>query len=184
MIVVKSLFMSACFVCIAIVAWNGRWEGQLLESNSTWAVDLGRSPIWSPPPTPSFERFQKAFGSHRDFAGAFNPNYKIHRNLKLDWMVVDLLVYLWPATMFSGLCHLIGGKKHRDFVLYLGFTACIGLTTAFVSCFGLWLMVGGWGAPSPALFGSLGLILGLIAGQSTFDRGRSNDQAIEQARPI
>jgi hypothetical protein len=71
--------------------------------------------------------------------------------LKLDWMAVDLLLYLWLVTVVGGLLYLAVRGTRRDLVLHLGVSAEIGLTAGAAACIGLWLMFGGWGPPRQLL---------------------------------
>src|SRR5262245_4182605 len=96
----------ACLGSIALVTWNGRWEGRLTWGNHTWIADLGRAPVWAPPPAPPYGRFQEDFKESEGFPVEGSPGLTIRRVLKVDWMVVDLLLYLWPVTVVSGLLYL------------------------------------------------------------------------------
>lgn len=161
----------AVFVgAIGLVAWQGRWEGHLTRGNHTWIVDLGRAPIWSPPPTPTYAIFQSDVEGSKGFPAEETPGLVFKRILRIDWMVIDLLLFLWPATVVSGLVYLALRGERRDFLLHLGLCIGIGLSLGVVGCVGLWLLFGGWGPPAPELFGSLGLIGGIVGGPLSFER--------------
>jgi hypothetical protein len=81
-------------------------------------------------------------------------------------MVIKLFLYLWPVTVFTGVLYLIG--KRTDPVLYVVLCIGIGLTAAACTCIGLWLLFGGWGPPMPTLFGTMGVLMGVVAGILTF----------------
>jgi hypothetical protein len=157
-------FLLVCFGCVALVAWNGRWEGRLTRTNFTWIVDLGRAPIWLPPPEPTYGTFQKDFKESEGFPSEGTPGLTIKRVLKVDWMAVDLLLYLWPVSVIAGGLYLATRGTKRDLVLHIGLSAGIGLTGGALTCVGLWLLFGGWGPPAPEFFGGLGLAAGMLAG--------------------
>jgi hypothetical protein len=167
------IFLVACLGSAALVAWTGRWKGRLTLGNHTWIVDLGRAPVLAPPPDPPYARFQEDFTDSEGFPAERTPGFTIQRVLKLDWMVVDLLLYLWAITVASGLLCLAMRGERRDLILHLGLSAGIGLTAGAAAYIGLWLLFGGWGPPSPELFGGLGLVGGVVVGLGSFRRGRA-----------
>jgi hypothetical protein len=171
------IFLVACLGAAAIVACNGRWEGRLTLENTTWIVGLGRAPVWAPPPDPPYARFQEDFKDSEGFPAEGMPGITIQRVLKLDWMAVDLLLYLWAVTVASGLLYLAMRGERRDPILHLGLFAGIGLTAGAAACIGLWLLFGGWGPPDPELFGGLGLAVGLIVGLGSLKRGHTEPSA-------
>ena len=160
----RRIFVLACLGCVGLVASNGRWEGRLTRVTHTWIVDLGRAPIWAPPPEPSYATFEKDFKASEGFPAEGTPGLTITRVLKTDWMAVDVLLYLWAVTLAAGLLYLATRRANRDLVLHLALSAGIGLSAAAVACGALWLSFGGWGPPAPALFGGLGLIAGIVGG--------------------
>lgn len=162
------IFLVSCLGCVVIVAWNGRWEGRLTQGNCTWIVDLGRAPIWGAPLDPTYATFQAHFKESKDFPREGTSGFTIKRVLKLDWMAVDLLLYLWGVTVVGGLMYLAVRGIQRDLVLHLGLSAGIGLTGGASTCMGLWLMFGGWGPPAPEFFGGLGLVVGILVGLVSF----------------
>jgi hypothetical protein len=163
------LFIFACLGCVVAVAWNGRWEARLSAGSATWIQDLPRAPIWSPPAEPDYARFREAF-SGEGFPGPDQPGLSIRRVLKLDWMAIDLLFYLWPLTLAFGVVYLGLRERRRDMMLHLALSAGAGLTAAAVVCIGLWLVCGGWGAPAPEFFGAVGLVGGILTGWSSYRR--------------
>ena len=42
------------------------------------------------------------------------------------------------------------------------------MTAAAAACFALWLVVGGWGAPAPELFGLVGVVAGTLLAILTY----------------
>lgn len=172
------IFLAACFGSVVITVWNGRWEGRLSSRYNTFIIDLGRAPVWAPPPVPPHARFREVFKDLEVFPAQGTPGLTIQRVLKWDWMVVDLLLYLWLVTAASGLLYLALRGERRDRILHLGLWAGFGLTAGATACFGLWLMLGGWGPPDPEFFGGLGLVMGIIVGLWTFTRGRAEQIAV------
>jgi hypothetical protein len=173
MSVVRWLFLLACLSCFAIVACNGRWEARLTDAKYTTIVDLGRSPLWAPPPVPTHARFRDEVEDSEAIRKGRFPSESSSRGtivlvLRLDWMAVDLLLYLWPVTVVAGLLYLAGRGKRRDLILHLGLSAGIGLTVAAVTCVGVWMLYGGWGPPDPESYGGYGLLLGILVGLISF----------------
>jgi hypothetical protein len=159
--ILRWIFLAACLGCVAIVAVNGRWEARLTYRNVTSIIDQGRSPIWAPPELPSYERFREDFGKSPDFPAVDAPPVPIERKLKLDWMAADLLLYLWFVTVPFGLLYFAVRGRTRDPILGAGLSAGIGLTGGAAACIGTYMLLGGWGPPTPALFGGLGLAIGV-----------------------
>src|SRR5262249_2371028 len=170
------MLLLAWFGCVALVLGKGRWEGRLTLEGTTWIVDLGRAPIWAPPPEPLYARFQVDFKRSEGFPAEGTPGLTIRRVLKVDWMAVDLLLYLWPVTVAGGLLYLAIRRKRRDLVLHLGLAVGLGLTGGAAACIGLWLLFGGWGPPGPEVLGGLGLGGGSVGGLVSFQR--------ESAKPL
>lgn len=173
--ILRWVFLSVCLGYVALVACNGRWQGNLIQTNyGTWIVDLERAPIWSPPPEPVYTTFQKDFKNSENFPTEDDSSFTIKRVIRVDWMIVDLLLYLWPITVINGLLYYFTRGRKRDFVLHLGLFVGIGLTAGAVLCVGLWMLFGGWGPPSPEFFGILGLAGGILGGLVSFKRGSLN----------
>ncbi len=166
--IIRSLFLVACLGCVGIIAWNGRWEARLTCAEHTWIVDLDPAPVWAPPEVPSYARFKHDFKDSEDFPAEESPGLSIRGVLKLDWVAVDLLLYLWPVTLIGAALYLALRGGDRDLVLHCAMSVSVGMTLAALACIGLWLLYGGWGPPAPELFGGLGLVGGLIAGLASF----------------
>lgn len=158
------VFLLCCLGCVFLVSFNGRWEGWLIRANDRWIVDLSRAPIWAPPPEPVHATFQAVFNESEYFPAQGTPGLTIKRVLKVDWMAVDLLLYLWPVTVVGGLIYLATRERRRDLVLHLGMSAGFGLSSGAIACIGLWMLFGGWGPPAPGFFGGLGLVGGIVGG--------------------
>jgi hypothetical protein len=168
--VLRWAFLVACFTCLVIVAWRGPWEGRLTQANHTWIVDLGRAPVWTPPADSSYARFREVFEASQGLPVEGGQGITIRRVLKMDWMATELFLYLWLVTLVSGLGYLAVRRERRSLILHLGLAVGIGLTVGAAGCIGLWLLIGGWGAPAPNFFGGLGLVLGVVVGLASFNR--------------
>jgi hypothetical protein len=175
------VFLLACFGGVAFAAWSGRWEGRLTSGNCTWIMDLGRNPVWAPPPDPQYAQFQEHFRG--DFPTEAPKGLTIQRVLKLDWMAADLLLYLWAVTVAFGLLYLAVRGERRDLILHLGLSTGIGLTAGAAFCIGLWMLFGGWGPPTPEFFGGLGLVVGIISGLASFQGSRAEQGAVPDRSP-
>jgi hypothetical protein len=168
----RFVFVLACLGCAAILVSNAPWEGRLTRGNHTWIVDLGRAPIWAPPPEPPYATFRQDFKESEGFPPEGPPSLAIRRVLRLDWMSADLLLYLWSVSVLAGLLYLAMRGHRRDLILYLALSVGVGLTAAAAACIGLWLFYGGWGPPFPEFFGALGLVAGIVAGLASFKQGQ------------
>jgi len=169
MYVLRWGFLLACLASILIVAWGGRWEGRLHQADrGTWILDLGRAPIWAPPADPSYASFRDNFKESQDFPVEGTTQMTIGRVMRIDWMVTDFLLYLWPVTLIGGLGYLAVRKGRRSLILHLGLSIGIGLTIGAATCLGLWLLFGGWGAPAPNFFGGMGSVMGIVFGLASF----------------
>lgn len=92
------------------------------------------------------------------------------RILKRDWMILDFLVCVWAITAAFGIVYLLARPKRPD--VFLHGVACIaaGLTGSAALCVLLWIILGGWGPPSPLFFGVVGHVAGLVLGAATYPR--------------
>jgi hypothetical protein len=161
----RTLFIAAVAVCATAVLERGRWEGRLRVGESTWLIDLDRRPIWVPPDVPAYRQFQEVF---EDLPGEATPGLTITRALMRDWMLVDFLLYLWGVAAALGILYLLARGRRRDPVLHGALCLGAAMTAAAAACFGLWLLVGGWGAPAPELFGLVGVAAGTLLAILTY----------------
>lgn len=173
----RCVFLLICVGCVAVVALNGRWEGHLTRGNHTWIVNLRRAPVWMPPPNPPYSKFWEDFKRSEDFPAEGTSGLTIRRVLKLDWMAVDLLLYLWFVNVVCAVLYVSMRGGRRDLILHLGLSTGISLTAAAAACIGLWLLFGGWGPPAPAFFGGMGVVTGVFVGLVSYKRGRTKPAA-------
>lgn len=146
------------------IASNGRWEGRLVAGGVTWHLDLTNAPLWSPPPVPNYDAFQQHFSAAAELPFEGTPGLSIDRALKFDWMLVELLLLIWPISVVLGLLYRAVRGERRDLILHLALAVGVGLTCGAAACMGLWFIGGGWGPPLPAAFGGMALILSLVIG--------------------
>ena len=164
----RLIFVLACLGCVAYEAENVPWEGHLMAPGRHPAiVELGRSPIWAPPPEPTYATFED-FRGFPDFPDQGTPGLEIRRVLAVDWIEMDLMLYLWAVTVTCGLVYLAVRGRRRDIVLHLVLWAGIGLTAGIALSMMRWLAVRG---PAYELwFGGLGLVGGIVGGLLSFRR--------------
>jgi hypothetical protein len=177
MATLRTLFLAALMVCASLVSVRGRWEGGLHLGGRTWYIDLDRRSIWNPPAVPTYGQFRSVFD---DLPAETTPGLTITRALKWDWMLVDLLLWLWGVTAIFGILYPLARGRRRDPVLHGALCVGAGMTAAAAACFGLWLLIGGWGAPAPELFGLVGVVAGTLLAILTYKPAsvRSESQAV------
>ncbi|MEZ6143611.1 MAG: hypothetical protein R3B84_23855 [Zavarzinella sp.] len=162
----RRIFLLLCLGCVIIVASNGQWEGQLRLRNHCFILDLKRSPVWAPPELPTYSQFLVAFKGSEDFPDENSGNYTIRRVMKVEWMLNDLTLYLWPVTVVAGLFYTADKQGKRDFILHQATATGCSLTIGGILCVVVWLVIGGWGPPLPVVY--LGLVVGLTVGFTTY----------------
>lgn len=163
MIFLRTLFIASWVGCFVLVVWFARWEGQAVRASHDWIIDLPRSPLWEPPSPPTFEEFRKRFSESESFPVQAEA-VRIHRRLRIDRMLIDLVLWLWPVCLGCGFFYWLTRGDECDLVLHLGLWAGMGISAGAASSFLLWLTFGGWGPPWPELFGVGGLIGGIVVG--------------------
>jgi len=167
MVFLRLLLIATSLASIAVVALRGQWQGRLAKGNESWIVDLGRSPIWEPPPEPIYAEFAKEFKGSDNFPLPNDNGISIRRRLKYDWMAGDLLIYLWVTTVVCGVLYLATRKNRRDIVLHCVVCVASCLTAAVV------LFIASWGNGAEIL-GSTALAIGIVVGLATYKRERSH----------
>jgi hypothetical protein len=145
-----------------LVAWTvarADWEANMTCGNRTWILDLNRAPLWNAPPLPTHSQFRKTFANLPSVQPA---GCSFSRILKWDWMLLEMLLCLWPVTIVFGFIYVTARTNRRDLVLHCTAGIGFGLTGAAVTWFILLLMFGGFGPPFPEFIGLGGLMLGLV----------------------
>ena len=141
------------------VVLNARWESTYVVQEEygghTYIMRLAPSPLWAKPPLPSFEEFDDHFSS-----SALNQGGRITVHNKWSWWILDLFSIWLIASGFITPILLIFYRKHKTLGVFA--RVGVGLIISASVCFLLWLSIGGWGPPSPLLFGILGLTGGGI----------------------
>src|SRR5205823_4083769 len=133
---------AGCFGAAILSAAAARWEGRLARGNHTWILDLGRHPVWRPPPPPDYERFRREFERSEDFPPP--QGCTITAAYHADEIALGAMLYLWPVTGLCGLLYVVTRGPRRDFVLHCAASVAAGLTVAVAGCIGLWCVAGGW----------------------------------------
>jgi hypothetical protein len=162
-------------VVVLISLWvlsNGIWLGTLFDGNQTWLIHLDSQPVWSPPATPAYADFQIVFN---DLPPQQSMRSKIDIQLEWDFMLVTFFLYLLGASVLFGI-HTLIRPGRRSLGVYIIRSLAISLTGAAATCFVVWLLVGGWGPPSPLFFGLVGLVVGIWIGLFTWSRRTSVSQ--------
>jgi len=168
MATLRTLFVAALVLCVTEILVRGQWEGRLRLGQHTWFIDLDRRPVWNPPPVPTYGQFRNVF---EDLPAEATPGLTITQALKWDWMLIELLLWLWGMTTLFGLLYPLARGHRRDHVLHGALCVGAAMTAAAAACFALWLVVGGWGAPAPELFGLLGVAGGILLAILTYKPG-------------
>src|SRR5215831_18580004 len=119
MIVLRSAFLVTCLACPLLAMGNCRWQGKLTLDYHTWIVDLGRTPLWSPPAVPSYAKFKEAFKDSADLPTEDSAGLAITRQVDLESLVIELFPYLWIVTVVFGLLYLAGRGTRRDPILHV-----------------------------------------------------------------
>lgn len=169
-------YLLALLGCALVVTFRCSWQGTLTLNNHTWIVPLGQSPIWSPPPQPTYESFASAFAGSKEFPARTTPGLRIEREWEATWSALELLLCFWPLSLICGCLYFGLRERRQDLILHLAFAAAIGLVPGAIVCFSIWLLFGGWAPPNPLFFGILGLILGVVFGLRTFRRASAESQ--------
>lgn len=141
-----------------VLAWsllNVPWETEYYapgETHSRLAIVHGERPLWSAPPSLTVAEFAASYADiHIDPAGRTATSIR--------WgMWLEGTIALW--VIFAGLSwpFFYLARSRPSWNRALRFS--LGLFAGTALCFGLWLVFGGWGPPSPLLFALLGIFLG------------------------
>lgn len=169
MAALRVLFLLTIGGGMALVFTRSPWEGHLRVGSHTWILRLPPAPLWASPTVPPYRQFRETF---EELPPSNTPGQEIRPVLKWDWMVLELLLYLWVTCGAFGLCYVLVRGRQRDPILHGGLGVGIGLTAGAAGCFLLWLALGGWGPPLPILFGMGGLSAGALGAIASF---RGND---------
>ena len=112
----RIVFLAAVVCAASRILYHCRWEGYYNSGSGTWIIHLETTPVWSPPPTPTYDQFRAAFD---DLPQDQLRGTSISRILKWDWMVLDFLLYFWGITTTISVVYLCGRSKRQDFGLHI-----------------------------------------------------------------
>jgi hypothetical protein len=146
---------------LGVLAWsvqNVPWKTHYFapgETHSRMTIVHGERPLWSAPPSLTVAEFAASWShdsdTHIDPAGRTVTG--IWWGMWLEGTIALWVLFaalLWPVFFFA--------RSRRPWNRALRFS--LGLFAGAALCFGLWLIFGGWGPPSPILFALLGIFLG------------------------
>jgi hypothetical protein len=158
-----SQFLIGLFLVGTIVwaVYNGQWQSayvvQRVTGEHQYLIDLDSTPLWSPPPAPSFADYSEHFTNDGDPLPSQGKIRVYH--MWDSWILGIIMIWLMGFLAITPIAFLF---FRRDLALGALARVGAGLIGASLACFVLWLLVGGWGPPAPLLFGILGLIVGGI----------------------
>lgn len=161
------IFVAVLLAVLLYCAARAPWIGTFVRAQSTFHIDLGRAPVWSPPAVPAHQDFARVFTGSANFGTAQGPSSDYGRSLKLDLFVFETALLVWPVALVAGLSYLIVRGKRNDLVLHAALWTAVGLTLTAVLSVGTWMLLGGWGPPIlPCL--PVGLAVGWSVGLITY----------------
>jgi len=176
MIPLRYTFLVICLACPLLAIGNCRWQGKLTLDHDAWIVDLGRTPLWSPPAVPNYSKFKDVFKDSAALPAEDSAGLAITRQADLESLLIEFFLYLWIVTVVFGLLYLAGQGARRDPIMHVVMTTGIGLTAALMTCIALWSTVGGWGPPFPITLAVAGLIGGIAGGLMCYRRAPTRPQ--------
>ena len=118
-------------------------------------IDLPTSPVWSSPNVPQVELFERTFEGFESSADAEVLVYH-----KWGWWMTELLFKWLLAFLVIVPVAFIFFRSN----VWMGVIARIGvgLIGGALSCLLFWVLIGGWGAPAPLFFGTVGILVGCV----------------------
>ena len=119
---------------------------------------------------PSYDTFRQTF---TDLPSDMASNAAIVRVFRYDSAMLELVFFVAASAALCGLLYLLTRRGGRDALLHYALFIAIGFVTAAAACFGLWLLVGGWGPPFPLLFAFLGIGFGIYLGRRRWRRSHA-----------
>ncbi|MEM9365994.1 MAG: hypothetical protein AAGD07_08345 [Planctomycetota bacterium] len=160
----RLLLVAMPMLAVFVTVQTAIWEARYTKGKATWIIKLPETAIWNPPPVPAYSEFAVAFDQLPETQP---PHSRVHRLLKWDSMLLELLFYFLGCSMLIAPLYWLTRCGRLDPVLHVTTWIGIGMTGSAVMCFAVWLAVGGWGAPAPLFFGISGLFVGSFAGFAT-----------------
>jgi hypothetical protein len=146
-------------IILSLVPWEARLSAHMPSGDEyNWTVDLGRSPIWAPPPAPR-DLFKERFKDVPESRG------RITRAIEWSSFCMEAEVGLWLIAVGFTPFYLGVRGDRRD----PAFQVCTRIAWAvpmwLLACLPLWVFAGGWATPGccPSFLGA-GVLHGLIAG--------------------
>ncbi len=163
--IAKYVILVVSVAAVLITFGNSYYDGHLWTGSSTYIIDLDRSPLWSPPPSPDYAAFKSTFD---DLPSSKPAEFTITRVHKWSWTLLDLALLFLLIGLISALVYFPLRKRLHDPVLHYAGWIGMGLAGSAILCFVLWVLVGGWGPPVPLLFTVLGVVSGAVVAAITW----------------
>lgn len=134
------------------------WETKYFapgQARSNVAFVHAEAPLWAGPASLTASEFIALWPADSELRldPAGRTETGINWEFLIEGLVASWVLYaglLWPVFFFA--------RTRRAWNRALRFS--LGLFAGAALCFGLWLIFGGWGPPSPLLFALLGIFLG------------------------
>ena len=77
---------------------------------------------------------------------------------------MNFFLFLALASLFFGAFSYVRPTGRRSLGVFLIRWVAASIVGAAAACIVLWLLVGGWGPPSPLFFACIGLVVGIWLG--------------------
>ncbi|MDA0835755.1 MAG: hypothetical protein O2955_02850 [Planctomycetota bacterium] len=141
------------------MAFHGRWGSAyvVLEDigSRSYQMDLNSQPLWDQPSAPTIADFTQHFSSRSlPDTGEITVYHKWS-----SWLLNVFMIWLFGSLVIAPVSFLI---FRNDRALGAFARVGAGLIASAITCFLLWLAVGGWGPPTPLFFAVIGLVAGGI----------------------
>jgi hypothetical protein len=158
------IFLAVLAGALLRSAWSAPWHAELVDGNTTYLVELGNAPLWSPPPEPPFSAFADAMRIDALFRR--QPFVAESVAVVLEWRrcLLLLALWLWPVCLFFGWLYWATRGARLDLVLHTALGTGNGLLLAAAATTGLWVFGGRWGPPFVVELAAVGGIGGALAG--------------------
>lgn len=150
----------------AVVLWlssRAPWLAELHHGGCGYLLELGRAPVWNPPPEPSFARFAETFRQTLEFPRFATVADDVRVAVMGDHFCGELLLGCSLPCALCGLWYWAVRGRRVDLVLHGALGVAVGVAAGAVGSIGLWFLLGGWGPPL-LQFGLSGFVLGGLTG--------------------
>lgn len=139
--------------------WEAVWEARVDGDTQSYLMDLPNQPLWITPSAPSYADFNQHFSQ-----APVPREGRTFVRIKWDWMLDGLFTNWLLIFICYGLVHLFSFKQSSSLVAAFFLRVGLGLIGSAAVCILTWVLFGGWGPPSPRLFGIYGVLAGVYMG--------------------